>query len=39
VTVGFGKVIKLVRVAVVVRRFVVVIIVCTSGAVDVIKLC
>jgi hypothetical protein len=39
VTVGFGKVVKLVRVAVVVKKSVVVTVVCTSGRVDVVRIC
>ena len=38
-TVGFGKVVKLVLVTVVVRMFVAVVVVCTSGAVDNMRLC
>jgi len=38
-TVGFGKVVKLVLVTVVVRMFVAVVVVCTSGAVDNIRIC
>jgi hypothetical protein len=39
VTVGFGKVVELVLVTVVVRMSVAVVVVCTSGAVDNVIIC